>query len=134
MLSFFPFLFSSRLLHSDVLFFFFFNDTATTEIYTLSLHDALPIYLDHTGLTDRDVEPAERGVEEHDVGHAGDLRGGDRRPGVGVHFDEDAGIARAEEAAARDVDVQAVRTGVRYRHDTLDRDRIGGADDRDLRR
>src|SRR3712207_7331977 len=28
-----------------VLFFFFFNDTATTEIYTLSLHDALPISL-----------------------------------------------------------------------------------------
>src|SRR6266496_852478 len=26
------------------LFFFFFNDTATTEIYTLSLHDALPIF------------------------------------------------------------------------------------------
>src|SRR2546425_8000195 len=26
-----------------ILFFFFFNDTATTEIYTLSLHDALPI-------------------------------------------------------------------------------------------
>src|SRR3712207_8391726 len=25
--------------------FFFFNDTASTEIYTLSLHDALPIYL-----------------------------------------------------------------------------------------
>src|SRR2546427_8648557 len=30
------------LLYVDV-FFFFFNDTATTEIYTLSLHDALPI-------------------------------------------------------------------------------------------
>src|SRR5437667_8325212 len=28
----------------SLLFFFFFNDTATTEIYTLSLHDALPIY------------------------------------------------------------------------------------------
>src|SRR5476651_2855734 len=28
----------------SVLFFFFFNDTATTEIYTLSLHDALPIF------------------------------------------------------------------------------------------
>src|SRR2546430_9160479 len=28
---------------SAILFFFFFNDTATTEIYTLSLHDALPI-------------------------------------------------------------------------------------------
>src|SRR2546430_10880026 len=27
-----------------MLHFFFFNDTATTEIYTLSLHDALPIY------------------------------------------------------------------------------------------
>src|SRR5260221_11615626 len=46
----------SRLLHRCILvffslfisllhfcFFFFFNDTATTEIYTLSLHDALPI-------------------------------------------------------------------------------------------
>src|SRR5256885_9368095 len=31
------------LLHSSL--FFFFNDTATTEIYTLSLHDALPICL-----------------------------------------------------------------------------------------
>src|SRR2546430_6834441 len=28
---------------SSLMFFFFFNDTATTEIYTLSLHDALPI-------------------------------------------------------------------------------------------
>src|SRR3712207_7585185 len=27
-----------------ILLFFFFNDTATTEIYTLSLHDALPIF------------------------------------------------------------------------------------------
>ena len=28
---------------------FFFNDPATTEIYTLSLHDALPIYAVHKG-------------------------------------------------------------------------------------
>src|SRR6266511_4446852 len=28
-------------------FFFFFNDTATTEIYTLSLHDALPIFTEN---------------------------------------------------------------------------------------
>src|SRR3712207_9117468 len=28
----------------DIMNFFFFNDTATTEIYTLSLHDALPIW------------------------------------------------------------------------------------------
>src|SRR5258707_6676163 len=30
-------------------FFFFFNDTATTEIYTLSLHDALPIWIQSAG-------------------------------------------------------------------------------------
>src|SRR3712207_7408374 len=29
--------------------FFFFNDTATTEIYTLSLHDALPIFIYNVG-------------------------------------------------------------------------------------
>src|SRR2546425_10643920 len=34
---------SSHWLFVSSLFFFFFNDTATTEIYTLSLHDALPI-------------------------------------------------------------------------------------------
>src|SRR6266496_6136171 len=31
--------------HGNVYCRFFFNDTATTEIYTLSLHDALPIWL-----------------------------------------------------------------------------------------
>src|SRR2546422_11483400 len=36
--------------------FFFFNDTATTEIYTLSLHDALPISVDHNvPTTDRSL-------------------------------------------------------------------------------
>src|SRR2546427_12839824 len=39
------FFFFSFIHISLILFlFFFFNDTATTEIYTLSLHDALPIY------------------------------------------------------------------------------------------
>src|SRR5260370_9605767 len=33
-------------------FFFFFNDTATTEIYTLSLHDALPISTRDLGAVD----------------------------------------------------------------------------------
>src|SRR5260370_28630787 len=32
-----------QILRTPIFFFFFFNDTATTEIYTLSLHDALPI-------------------------------------------------------------------------------------------
>src|SRR2546422_8962731 len=35
-------------------FFFFFNDTATTEIYTLSLHDALPISSSASGARPRD--------------------------------------------------------------------------------
>src|SRR5215813_14901039 len=35
--------FLSRRSPVSFVFFFFFNDTATTEIYTLSLHDALPI-------------------------------------------------------------------------------------------
>src|SRR5436305_5474230 len=39
------------------LFFFFFNDTATTEIYTLSLHDALTIYaVAGGGLAHRQVQ------------------------------------------------------------------------------
>src|SRR5258708_40276423 len=33
--------------HFTFSFFFFFNDTATTEIYTFPLHDALPICADH---------------------------------------------------------------------------------------
>src|SRR5256885_10609773 len=42
------------------LLFFFFNDTATTEIYTLSLHDALPIWIAEDRIVGRawpDVRP-----------------------------------------------------------------------------
>ena len=42
--------------HDSVIIFFFFNDTATTEIYTLSLHDALPIYGAGNGTRTRDIE------------------------------------------------------------------------------
>src|SRR3712207_6926538 len=45
----------------NVLSTFFFNDTATTEIYTLSLHDALPIFCQRSlagGLVPRLHEPA----------------------------------------------------------------------------
>src|SRR5438034_10436672 len=38
-----------------LLSFFFFNDPATTEIYTLSLHDALPILGAHEAVLDRRV-------------------------------------------------------------------------------
>src|SRR2546430_10378492 len=50
--------------------FFFFNDTATTEIYTLSLHDALPILRPNDGA--RDGKAA----------GAGSGRGGEMRLGV----------------------------------------------------
>src|SRR5258708_37208137 len=42
--------------HRSSSFFFFFNDTATTEIYTLSLHDALPILPNLPGVG---IHPAE---------------------------------------------------------------------------
>src|SRR5687768_18427778 len=52
-------------------FIFFFNDTATTEIYTLSLHDALPIYLGDAALVfgriDRLAESPEA-VESFHIG------------------------------------------------------------------
>src|SRR2546426_12777741 len=47
-------------LRSPLVLFFFFNDTATTEIYTLSLHDALPIF--PHGLRGRAERPGGPGV------------------------------------------------------------------------
>src|SRR5258705_2445672 len=44
-------------------FFFFFNDTATTEIYTLSLHDALPISCHRPNSARRRFPPRESQVE-----------------------------------------------------------------------
>src|SRR5208282_6740986 len=52
-------------------FFFFFNDTATTEIYTLSLHDALPIFA--------------RGDQRQ-------LQVGTQRPGSHAHLLDDADL------------------------------------------
>src|SRR2546430_17058568 len=42
--------------------FFFFNDTATTEIYTLSLHDALPIYVSTRGSVELIRRAKEQGI------------------------------------------------------------------------
>src|SRR3712207_9364427 len=60
---------------------FFFNDTATTEIYTLSLHDALPICIHANVHSDAEVAGAITfyGVEQ---GYAG----GQRRPGRQVEL------------------------------------------------
>src|SRR3712207_8987408 len=53
---------------------FFFNDTATTEIYTLSLHDALPIWLGEPGLRPPPRRHGARGAA-----------GGARRPAPARH-------------------------------------------------
>src|SRR3712207_8353483 len=51
-------------------FFFFFNDTATTEIYTLSLHDALPILTPGAFVLNRGdrCRSAARGDVDHGFG------------------------------------------------------------------
>src|SRR2546421_9856315 len=48
----------SRLISRSLLLFFFFNDTPTTEIYTLPLHDALPIW--QVPASHAPVEPPKR--------------------------------------------------------------------------
>src|SRR2546430_7431539 len=65
-----------------LLFFFFFNDTATTEIYTLSLHDALPICdLRRRGSEGRcrGVAPSAAGRRAAESRGRGDGRGAGRR-------------------------------------------------------
>src|SRR5258708_8942994 len=47
--------------------FFFFNDTATTEIYTLSLHDALPIYLEQAAQGHQPLGLLVEDLREHPV-------------------------------------------------------------------
>src|SRR3712207_8602057 len=69
------------------LYFFFFNDTATTEIYTLSLHDALPICSGCEGAEGRRRAPGGE-PERRDRGADRDEEGG---------RDEDAVIIRSEE-------------------------------------
>src|SRR2546422_7891576 len=67
-----------------VFLLFFFNDTATTEIYTLSLHDALPIYL-LPALAQEELDEGARGLR---IAGAGEDRHGLRR---------DEGVLRSEE-------------------------------------
>src|SRR3712207_8328815 len=47
-------------------YFFFFNDTATTEIYTLSLHDALPIWNTYWFRSAADILAARSGSRAHE--------------------------------------------------------------------
>src|SRR5256885_10470445 len=54
-------------------FFFFFNDTATTEIYTLSLHDALPICA-YRGRRRSGARPDDATARRHDARDGGSTR------------------------------------------------------------
>src|SRR2546422_8895017 len=67
-------------------FFFFFNDTATTEIYTLPLHDALPIC----------VEDGEREQDPGDVVLCGARAGGagSDEPGPEEQADPETAVGR----------------------------------------
>src|SRR2546430_17193890 len=100
----------------SVCLFFFFNDTATTEIYTLSLHDALPI----SELETRDGHP-----EGPRAGIGGEKPGSGASPPrsqgpAGVYPDlrvlqEDPG-RQGLLAANRDVHPATVRSPVQSRH------------------
>src|SRR5260221_12105902 len=66
---------------TNLLFFFFFNDTATTEIYTLSLHDALPIcviplsrYIEDGMMTAAQAGLLVRAVRERSEEHTSELQ------------------------------------------------------------
>src|SRR2546422_4370522 len=79
-------------------FLFFFNDTATTEIYTLSLHDALPISGERSEQLVRplhagDQDPGfERDVAEQQVQELGQVAA----HGAGIERDHGAGATAAD--------------------------------------
>src|SRR6266498_5996512 len=79
------------------LFFFFFNDTATTEIYTLSLHDALPIWVADSGpgIAPEQLEAIFDRFARLDVGRSRD------RGGVGLGLAIVKAIAEAHGGSIR---------------------------------
>src|SRR2546422_9947634 len=65
-------------------FFFFFNDTATTEIYTLSLHDALPIWSSGvSGIQPRNADHRSAAADTGPAGGEGPPGTEGREPGRG---------------------------------------------------
>src|SRR5256884_9218459 len=79
--------------HSPSLCFFFFNDTATTEIYTLSLHDALPIS-PKVGLSRKQVgNPPKRGLALAEGGTEASNRDPPAQAALGLLPHGDPGLA-----------------------------------------
>src|SRR5258708_26327423 len=78
-------------------FFFFFNDTATTEIYTLSLHDALPISFlrEAVGARAEATPRSARSRHRHSAAAAHARRSGRRCcQHRRIHFGADAAVIR----------------------------------------
>src|SRR2546426_7877241 len=106
-------------------FFFFFNDTATTEIYTLSLHDALPISIGRGQPADAAVAEMQRlGLAEADPAH--DLDGWDQAVKIvilaNVLMGRDLKPADVERTPLAAVDAAWLRRGARARRPP----RLGG--------
>src|SRR5256885_10093383 len=76
--------------------FFFFNDTATTEIYTLSLHDALPIYDDEAVGVFEATRVRRRGAATVSCPQTGDARAVSY-PGLILDGDDPESAPRSEE-------------------------------------
>src|SRR5690242_21317173 len=85
--------------------FFFFNDTATTEIYTLSLHDALPIWFDLARHVDGDQPVAQ--------GEAVQAAHGDHGPGRGRRRERRGGRLALAQLAEEAADRRCVHVGDR---------------------
>src|SRR5256886_16297622 len=104
---------------NHISFFFFFNDTATTEIYTLSLHDALPIF--HGGGVawihfDRVGEPSPRHeidpVHPHQAERPGDALRQEGGPLEQAAVRRKVGISRRPEDAAAVTEAIASERGL----------------------
>src|SRR2546422_1585619 len=78
---------------------FFFNDTATTEIYTLSLHDALPISRGHHVA---DLREPEREEDEQVAGQVHRRGDEDRPPAPAPFVDERATIGHDDRARSEE--------------------------------
>src|SRR2546425_7975745 len=119
------------MLQLSILSFFFFNDTATTEIYTLSLHDALPIserdaaaggshsHRDDPRLGARGRERVPRGlVPAHDRDPKPDREPGRERQAAGFGGRLPAAVPRAAERRYRAAGQSRRRPAVRSEEHT----------------
>src|SRR2546422_5050549 len=87
-------------------FFFFFNDTATTEIYTLSLHDALPICVQNHHRADekggqQNNRKRAHADEVHLLEQIGDIAGMGKDVGEGARGEKDVFLHVRDAALCR---------------------------------